>query len=244
MRKLTLLLGVGVGLSMSAYSAVAGGEDGDVNSYDNMGYYVYSADDPDQMQQNNFDGPYAGIDFGGNFRTVKYTDDDATSKISEKIATSNMLAGLRAGWGFTFDEFYLGLEGNFRYTFGGGASAVIDNHYADNFKQTWSVGGGMRIGGIVYNTALMYLYLGGAYSGNKLDNISGDVNQASVTANKFGFAVGPGVEVQMNRIMNVDFRYLYRSYGKTSFTDGAGTHFSVDPTDNLVLMSLVFHFGA
>ncbi len=248
MRKVTLLLGLTMSMTMGAGAAFAGGDEDDVNGYDTMGYYVYSTDDPDQTQVNDFNGMYIGIQAGVNINTAGYEFDQLDPSLDlASVTTSNTdaLAGAILGWGITWDEFYLGIEANGRYTFGGNANGIYTNAYGrvGEVNERWSTGLGFKIGGIVYNTGLIYFYGGGAAAGFNFGGISGNgVNVSSSTSSKFGYALGAGFEVQMNRSFNLDLRYLWRSFNKFNETLGDDS-FSLTPRDNLVMLAGIYHFA-
>ncbi|MDF1797304.1 MAG: hypothetical protein P1U63_12280 [Coxiellaceae bacterium] len=260
-----LLLGITLGLTVASAVVMAGGEDGDADGYDSMGYYVYSTDDPNQMQQNDFNSMYVGLQAGANIAQAGFsyndTDGNATTDIlSSKSGETYAIAGGIIGWGHAWDEFYLGVEGNGRYNFGGGSnnvftlgnSAGTNTGTIDEVYETWSAGLGFKLGGIVYNTALIYFYGGGAYAGFKVNNafynLASDLG--SLTQSKFGYSMGVGVDVQMNKAFNIDLRYLYRRFSNITWSaqgEGilAGTTLNskVTPTDNLVMLAGEYHFA-
>lgn len=239
MRYWSLSLGLAASLIVASSSVLAGGDQNDVNSYDNMGYYVFSSDDPYQVQQNNFNSMSVGIQVGMNPNSYDFTST-GTNPNRAKLSNMNAIGGLLYGWGFTWSEFFMGLETNFRYTMGGANGVTESTGVAGNkLKPSWSAGLGFKIGGIVYNTALIYFYAGGAYSGFKFSDNNYLSNSA--TKSRFGYSVGPGIEVQMNTVFNLDLRYLYRGYGKMSVTTGATTN-TYKPSENLFLLAGVFHF--
>lgn len=249
MRKATLVLGLTMSLTMGTSAVFAGGDEDDVNGYDTMGYYVYSTDDPDQAQQNDFDGMYVGIQAGVNINTAGYDFsqvDPSTDLVAVTTSNTDAIAGAILGWGITWDEFYLGLEANGRYTFGGNANGIYINQLGrvGEFNERWSSGFGFRIGGIVYNTALIYFYGGGAYAGFKSAGLDGEdgIDIPAKNYSKFGYALGAGFEVQMNRSFNIDMRYLWRSFNKISETAGNDT-FSLTPRDNLIMLAGNYHFA-
>ncbi len=256
-----LLLGVALSITAASTALFAGSEDYDDDGYDNMGYYVYSTDDPNQMPQNDYNSMYVGLQAGANFSQMSYsfTDtnvDTSDNMISTKGAETFAIAGGVIGWGHAWDEFYLGLEGNGRYNFGGGDNDITvfssgdfsRTGSVDEIHETWSAGLGLRLGGIVYNTALIYGYGGGAYAGFKVNNavLNSGTNAGSFTQSKFGFSIGAGVEVQMNKAFNIDFRYLYRRFGNLGWSGSLGgdtINTSVTPSDNLIMISGLYHFA-
>ncbi len=258
-----LLLGIAFGLTVASAVVMAGGDDEDADGYDSMGYYVYSTDDPNQMQQNNFNSMYVGIQAGANIAQAGFsfsdTDGNTTTDIlSTKSGETYAIAGGIIGWGHAWDEFYLGVEGNGRYNFGGGSNSVVtisnqtgsNTGSVDEVYETWSAGLGFKAGGIVYNTALIYFYGGGAYAGFKVNNavFNSATDSGSFNQSKFGFSLGVGVDVQMNKAFNLDLRYLYRSFSNVTWTDtsdipGNTINSKVTPKDNLVMLAGEYHFA-
>jgi opacity protein-like surface antigen len=221
---------------------------GGETSYDTLGYYVYTTEDP-ATGVNNFDRPYLGFNLGVNSSGMKYTDTVGTTATVVNSSDLSFAGGFFGGVGTLFDEFYLGLDANFRYAMGGSTHELQDVNGTgttniNDVHETWSTGLGAKVGGVVYNTALVYVYAGGQYTNFKLNDMQDNngAAMADMSKSKFGMSVGMGVSVELNPKCNFDMRYLYQRYSTIEFPMASSETMEIQPTDNIFLFGFSYHF--
>jgi opacity protein-like surface antigen len=239
----TLKFAIGFTLAAAAISAVA-------SSAPNMGYYVYSSQPGTyQASSNDFDGFYLGVNLGLNPQQVEVNYPAVIGRTDNLHETKlDLLGGFYGGYGWVISKFYLGLEVNGRYNFSGneytqtigtGSTELTYN----NFKQTWSGGGSVLLGGVISDNSLLYLIGGFQAAHFKYGagtSPSGPLPQYKKT--KMGFRIGAGVSLQLTNSINADLRYQYERYSKIdAATNGTTPEFK--PVNNMITFGISYHFA-
>ena len=184
--------------------------------------YLPGADTP-ATPASPWTGPYAGVNAGGGFGTVK---DPTVTPVTGDIKTGGVLGGLQVGYNYQVDSFVLGVEADYALAhlkgdvsasapaFGLTGTATAESSL-DSF-------GTVRVrGGVAMNSALLFATGGWAYGHNKL-TVSGS-SFATVSDSKWmsGWTLGGGVEYAFLPNMTGKLEYLYADLGKSTFSPGA-----------------------
>lgn len=230
MRKVIIASGF-VSLSLMSISVLAS------STAPGMGYYVYEANGAGtyQSQSNDFNGAYLGAALTVNPQRAKFSYPGIESYSAGK---TDLNGGLFAGYGWTVSKAYLGLELDGRYNFSGATYAVSNSAFSmDGAKETWATGLSGLFGGVISDSALLYLLGGVQYAHFKFSPAS---NTTSVSKSKLGWHAGLGVNLQMTQHWNFDLRYQYENYSPFQISTAAP---KITVTNNLVTMGVSYHFS-
>ena len=181
----------------------------------------------------NWTGFYVGLNAGYGFGKSNW--DVPTVSPSPK----GILGGLTLGynyqtgiwlWGIEGDADYSGMKGSVTCTAGGATCET---------KDTWLATARGRIGYAGWNNWLPYLTGGLAAGDIKATNSA----TGSATKNKFGYALGAGVEYALYSNWSVKLEYLYVDLGKMDcgVSCGAATD-NVSFNANLVRAGVNYRF--
>ena len=142
-------------------------------------------------------GPYAGINLGYQWSSVKNSNTDP----------SGVLGGGQIGHNWQFGQFVVGGETDFQFT---GA----DDKFAPwKFSNPWF--GTLRgRAGFAVNNLLFYGTAGLAYGDLKVENIGTKVTESHVSA---GWTAGLGVEAAITGNWSARAEYLYVNLSDSNF---------------------------
>jgi len=214
-----------------------------------------------QAVANNFTGFYAGVG-------VLHANMNAEESIAEIYAgtnyTLNNNAGfdqigekLFAGYGKSFDRYYLGLEAIFQYLPDNGGNAIKDGkpYGTDGFsaRNTWALT--LRGGYVCNDNWMPYLLLGTSYTDFKYTSEDlvatsalGSTAMHNLSKRMWGFTPGIGVQYMLNKNFGFDMRYAYTYYGSTTAnvtsTLSGVSNFTVKfkPTMSVFGLSILYRF--
>ncbi|MFM2043392.1 MAG: hypothetical protein RLY86_1968 [Pseudomonadota bacterium] len=158
------------------------------------------------MARSPFDGAYVGSFVG-------YTDGDVDTRvgtIARDVGTDGFALGAYAGYGQTFDSFYLGAEGEVGYNWVDGEGTV--NNAATTFDTDWTYGLSARAGYVVGKDVLVYGRVGYQWTNAEGTSTLGGV-RTSFDETIDGWRYGGGVEVAVTDNLLARAEYNYIDYG-------------------------------
>ncbi|MCL5778127.1 outer membrane beta-barrel protein [Limibaculum sp. FT325] len=196
-------------------------------------------------QPADFTGFYAGARVGHG---VILTDTAGERTSGAGITTlresgqgsGGVFGGLMAGYGHSFDAFYLGaeVEGEF-----GTANWNIERDPSGRLfsaQKRGAVGGAVRAGYIVNDAVLVYAKAGVVNTWFEADyNFAG--NDVSRTRTEVGLRLGGGIEFPVTDDLHVNLEYTRTDYDAFTVDYGAGIE-SFDPAENQFGVGLTYRF--
>ncbi|WP_162937497.1 outer membrane protein [Indioceanicola profundi] len=186
------------------------------------------------MARSPFDGPYVGA-FAG------YSDGDVETTvgaIADDVGVDGFTFGGYAGYGKTFDRFYVGGEGEVAYSDLDGDRTV--GGLATSFETDWTYGLSARAGYLVTPTVLAYGRVG--YQWTEFEGTAA----AGTTAVSFdrtfdGWRFGGGVEVAITDNLLSRVEYTYTDYDEYDVTVGTSVG-GLEPNAHTVNVGLAYRF--
>jgi opacity protein-like surface antigen len=189
----------------------------------------------------DFDGAYFGFQGGyGNLHTDVIGPRNAGSTLEAEFSDDGALGGAYAGFGHTFGDVYLGVEAD------GEISDITWDHERDPTGRTYSVqreasvGGSLRLGYVVNNSALLYLRGGGVLTRfeTKFDRGMQSVRLDELEP---GWRVGGGIEAPMTENIFLRMDYSYAAYDgyEVNYVTGQD-HF--DNSESLLRVGVAYRF--
>jgi len=163
-----------------------------------------------------------------------------TAANSPQLKPNGFMAGAHAGYNFQTGNFVWGLEGDFSYfrlrantagifpfpsTLPGGVLGppTLTFTAATDISTDWLVTLRPRVG-VAASNALFYVTGGLAVTNEKVNQLSGVLNGATLTSSisntRLGWTVGGGIEYMLTRNWTIRAEYLHLDFGTAS---GAGT---------------------
>ena len=204
------------------------------------------------LAKSAFDGAYVGLQGGYTFVTP---DADHQTVIGgDAIATSStdknadgFTGGIYAGFGQTFDRFYVGAEVDAGYSDAKGTATPNSARYSFEAKESYGVSG--RVGYLFSDTALVYGRVGWQrtdidFTGNPgVPTIGGTPAVASFGGELDGVRYGIGSEVVVGQNLLLRAEYSYTDYEDFTVTYPLGAGNSrVDAHENLVRAGIAYRF--
>jgi outer membrane immunogenic protein len=162
-------------------------------------------------------GPYAGLNLGYQWGSVTHSATDP----------SGIFGGVQLGYNWQSGQFVYGAETDIQL------SGADDTASPIQFSNPWWGTTRGRVG-IAWNSFLFYGTAGLAYGG--LDSKTAGISEDHT---HFGWTIGTGVEVALNRAWSAKAEYLYvdlndRSYSTTGTSNGFWS--------NMLRLGVNYHF--
>lgn len=165
------------------------------------------------LAQSPFDGPYVGVFTG-------YTDTKASAAsgpANANIDQDGFLYGAYAGYGKTFDKFYLGGEAEIGSASLSGTSGSVGGLPVDlDTNESWGVSA--RAGYLVTDNALLYARAGWQRTNYDV-TVGTGANRITVGDNLDGYRLGGGLEYAVTDNVLLRTEYNYVNYDDTNFRD-------------------------
>ncbi len=165
----------------------------------------------------NWAGPYAGVNLGYQWGSVTHSATDP----------SGIFGGAQFGYNWQNGQFVYGAETDIQL------SSADDTATPFQFSNPWWGTARGRIG-VAWNSFLFYGTGGLAYGGleSKTAGLSEDKTH-------FGWTIGTGVEVALNRAWSAKAEYLYVDLNDRSYST-TGTHNGF--WSNMLRLGVNYHF--
>jgi len=182
------------------------------------------------LAQSAFDGAYVGGYIG-------YKDGDAAATAGttgRDVGYDGFDLGAYAGYGRTFDRFYLGGEVDLGYSDVDGEATV--GSLAATAEQDFTYGISARAGFLLSPDILAYGRVG--WGQTEFDVTAGS---GSFSDEVEGWRYGGGVEVALSNNLLTRVEYTYTDYDEFDFTAGT-TSVAVQPDDHAVRVGLAYRF--
>lgn len=203
------------------------------------------------------DGFYIGGQAGYANAKLRVDERTTVGGVADSIVTfpnvgmDGFVGGVFGGFGWMFDKFYLGIEGEWDSESLQGGYHQADNTVAGGqnnrtkFEMDYSWGVGGRVGYEVVDNTMFYLHAG--YSAGRLEFTNVNQTGKKTTSKKTlgGFKFGGGTEWMFNDNFGFRMDYAHIVYEdhtfKTSTTSFSET-FKVDPNEDKVRVGVFFRF--
>ncbi len=177
------------------------------------------ADDDEQ----NWTGPYAGINGGGGITTATATEYSGPADYGEySISQGSGTVGIGGGYNYQLGKAaVLGAETDFNWISFNASRRFYSGSYVNKARWNWFGTLRARLGLAVEN-ALVYATGGAAYVGTnyKFGDTTGTLVKSSGVS--WGYTAGAGVEVDVWRNISVRGEYLYVGLPSTKISDFGG----------------------
>lgn len=189
----------------------------------------------------DFEGLFVGLQVGhGTMGSYLTGARNAGSTLFADFAGSGFTGGGTAGYGFTWNNFYLGAE-----LFAEGSGTRWDHRRGvvgrDYFvRKQYTLGAAGRFGYIVRNAALIYGKVGVAWTGFRTRYTVG-TNDVVANDMLVGLRLGGGLEVPVADRWFVRMDYSFTQYPDYSINYGPGID-SFDNSESLLLVSIIRRF--
>ena len=186
-------------------------------------------------------GVYAGLQGGyGSLATDLSGPRTAPTELDAQFGDSGALAGLHAGYGMTFQRFYLGAELEAE------ASDITWNHERTPNGRNYSVdresslGVALRAGYIIDSGALLYLRGGSAWTDFETRYARGN-QQVALDETEQGWRVGAGLEVPIQEQLRMRMDYTHTRYDEVEVDYGSGVD-RFDNEENVTRLGVTYQF--
>jgi outer membrane immunogenic protein len=187
---------------------------------------------------------WSGIYFGGNFGGAWAKQAGATETENATGATSSLNATSSSGFAgggqvgvnwFFSPSFVLGLEGDFDALSNNTSAVSREDIYGDKPKYLSTARGRL---GLTADRFMFYVTGGFAWGQDRVTRteISGTVNNETVTNNRIGWTAGPGVEFAFAPNWSARLEYLYVHLDGVSYTFPLGERSITAPFDGISLL--------
>jgi outer membrane immunogenic protein len=176
----------------------------------------------------NWTGFYLGADVGGEWKTSKI------SNLNASVSASSVLGGGYAGYNYQINQFVLGLQGGVDVTGANGANALAGLTVKESYLA--SIDGRL---GVAVDRALFYAIGGVAFTNTRFafggQNFTNDMT---------GYDIGAGVQYAFLPNWSVRAEYRYYDFGAKNFVPVNGGAFSFSGNENVVRVGLDYRFSA
>jgi outer membrane immunogenic protein len=188
-------------------------------------------------------GFYIGIHGGGGWGEKQWTETTVAPFLDEgTFDISGWLVGGQIGANYQVGQWVFGIEGDGSYADINGSRSSLAFAATTIGSKIESLATFTGRIGFAWDMVLIYAKGGGAWA-RETHTVSG-ASAASFSEDRFGWTVGGGVEVALNRNWSIRGDYAYIDFGTTAFTGLACTGACLPPFNEDIAQHLHVFKGA
>lgn len=178
----------------------------------------------------DFSGPYAGFRLiSGGFSSRDVGARDGFTLDAERGAVAPG-AGLDAGWGQTFGQFYARVEAEAEISSAGWSISRDPTGRTYDLEKPWSAGGAARVGVVLNDAALIYLRGGVSTAQMEMDYATTGA-ATSDSWRRAGFSYGVGIKAAVSERIRVRVEYVRTDWDSMTLHYAGGRSERFNPAE-------------
>ncbi len=188
------------------------------------------------LQATSFNGGYMGVHVGTAHTSSSYQGHHNDQTFRMKFGEFGFVGGLFGGLGTTFNNiFYIGVEGHLNYNT---TKEMIENvnNTPSNLKQTYALGGGVRLGCLLRPRSMLFFHIGVDAQRWQLTK-----HTTHKTQNLLLF-IEPGLGLELDLGSDIHFHMKYSYAMSTKRLEIAATKNKITPNQGKVLFGVSYQF--